>query len=56
VGLRWEPSFFPLTGSCITKMIRRTATTPMTGVTRRPHLQEPAKCAVSDPTIYPRPL
>jgi hypothetical protein len=38
------------------KMIKRTATIPITGVTRSPHLQDPNKCAVPDPTIYPRPL
>jgi len=56
VGLSTAPSFFPLTGSCMTKMIKRTATIPITGVTRSPHLQDPNKLAVPDPTIYPRPL
>lgn len=56
VGLSSDPSFFPLTGSCMTKMIKRTATIPITGVTRSPHLQDPDKFAVPDPTIYPRPL
>jgi hypothetical protein len=37
-------------------MIKRTAIIPMMGVTRSPHLQDPAKFAVPDPTIYPRPL
>lgn len=56
VGLSSNPSFFPLTGSCMTKMIKRTATIPINGVTRSPHLQDPDKFAVPDPTIYPRPL
>jgi hypothetical protein len=56
VGLSSDPSFFPLSGSCMTKMIKRTATIPIIGVTRSPHLQDPDKFAVPDPTIYPRPL
>jgi len=56
VGSSSDPSFLPLTGSCMTKMIRRTAKIPINGVTRSPHLQDPDKFAVPDPTIYPRPL
>jgi hypothetical protein len=51
VGLRSDPSCFPLTGSCMAKMIKRTATIPNIGFTRSPHLQDPAKFAVPDPTI-----
>ena len=51
VGLSSDPSFFPLTGSSMTKMIRKTAIIPIAGVTRRPHLQDPDKFAVPDPTI-----
>jgi hypothetical protein len=40
----------------MTKLIKRTAIKPIMGVTRRPHLQEPDRCAVSDPAMYPRPL
>jgi hypothetical protein len=56
VGISSDLSSSPLTGSCITKMISRTAIQPITGVTRRPHLQQPVTLSASDPTIYPSPL
>lgn len=57
VGERCDlPSLSPRAGSTMKKSIKITAARPKTGVTRNPHCQLPINFAVSDPTIYPKPL
>ena len=51
VGVRWEPSLWPRSGSSATNKTASTATAPNTGVTRRPQCQDPKPLAVSDPTM-----
>ena len=56
LGLKWDFSDRPRSGSIIKNTINKRATRPMKGVTRKPHLQSEASAATLEPRTYPRPV